>query len=106
MLPDGKREQIHSHNWFVETQVSSENLNKMGLVFDFNKLKQLLDEAVNTIANSNLEDNPCFQQQNSSAENVAKYIYESIEKKLPSGVRLDSITVTEEPDCWASYKKP
>ena len=36
---------------------------------------------------------------------IAKYIYERLEKKMPEGVNLKSVTVTEEPGCSASFKK-
>ena len=104
-LPGGQRENIHSHNWLVEACVCADRLNKMGLVFDFNKLKFLLAGITDTFANSRLEDNPYFQQNNSSAEMLARYIYESLEKKLPAGLSLDSVTVIEEPGCSASFKK-
>jgi 6-pyruvoyltetrahydropterin/6-carboxytetrahydropterin synthase len=104
-LPSGQREKIHSHNWLVQALVSADQLNKMGLVFDFNRLKSILTSITDTLTDSRPEDNPYFQQNNSSAEMLAQYIYESLEKKLPDGVSLDSVTVTEEPDCSACFKK-
>jgi 6-pyruvoyltetrahydropterin/6-carboxytetrahydropterin synthase len=104
-LPSGKRENIHSHNWLVQAQLSSEQLNKMGLVFDFNRLKTILTAITDTLTDSPLEDNPYFQQNNSSAEMIAKYIYQSLEKKLPDGISLDLVTVIEELGCSACFKK-
>lgn len=104
-LPSGQREKIHSHNWLVEALVSADRLNKMGLVFDFNRLKSFLAGITDTLTDSRLEDNPYFQQNNSSAEMIAQYIYESLEKKIPAGLSLNSVTVTEEPGCSACFKK-
>ncbi|MHC5073639.1 MAG: 6-carboxytetrahydropterin synthase, partial [Planctomycetota bacterium] len=42
---------------------------------------------------------------NSSAENVAKYIYEKLGTILPKSVQLNDITVTEEPGYLAKFEK-
>jgi 6-pyruvoyltetrahydropterin/6-carboxytetrahydropterin synthase len=104
-LPGGQKEDVHSHNWLVEAQVSSEQLNKMSLVFDFNRLKAILTGITDSLAGSRLEDNPAFLQNNPSAELIAQYIYQTIEKKLPGEILVDSVTVTEEPGCSACFKK-
>jgi 6-pyruvoyltetrahydropterin/6-carboxytetrahydropterin synthase len=104
-LPGGQKEDIHSHNWLVEARVSSEQLNKTGVVFDFNKLKAILAGITDSLAGSGLEDSPAFGQNNPSAELIAQYIYQTIEKKLPAEILLDSVTVTEEPGCCACFKK-
>jgi 6-pyruvoyl-tetrahydropterin synthase len=46
-----------------------------------------------------------FQQNNPSAENVAGYIFEKLEPKLPDGVRLENVRVSEEPGCSAKFSK-
>jgi 6-pyruvoyltetrahydropterin/6-carboxytetrahydropterin synthase len=104
-LPDGRKEKSHSHNWLVQANVSSSQLNKMGICFDFNKLKTVLISITDTLTNGQIEDNPYFQQNNSSAELLAKYIYERLEQQLPEELNLESVTVTEEPGCSASFRK-
>jgi 6-pyruvoyl-tetrahydropterin synthase len=46
-----------------------------------------------------------FQKNNPSAENVAKYIFEKIEPELPENVKLEYISVIEEPLCVAKYSR-
>ena len=77
----------------------------MGFCFDFNKLKTILISITDTLTNGQIEDNPYFQQNNSSAELLAKYIYERLEQQLPEGINLESVTVTEETGCSASFRK-
>lgn len=103
-LPDGKKENLHSHNWLISAHVSSIQLNKIGLVIDFNRLKKLLDNIVSPISNKTLENYPFFQKNSSSAETVALYIFENLKNFLPAGLTLDSVTVTEEPGFSATYK--
>ncbi len=104
-LPDGSKEAVHYHNWTASAKVSSEKLNRMGLVMDFYRLRGLLDRTVFDFSGIQLEQIAFFRENNSSAENVAKYIYEKLQTKLPKGVELDEITVIEEPGCLAKFEK-
>jgi 6-pyruvoyltetrahydropterin/6-carboxytetrahydropterin synthase len=105
-LPDGSKESLHHHNWVVTADVSSNELNSMGLVMDFHRLKAMVDNIVADFDNIQLEKLDYFRQNNSSAEAVAKYIYEKLEPKLPGDVRLSHIRVVEQPGCSAKFCKP
>ena len=76
IMPDGSKEAVHSHDWVVTANLSSEKLNNMGVVIDFRVLGAMIDKTVVEFNNSTLESIGYFQQNNPSAENVAKYIYE------------------------------
>jgi len=103
--PDGSREPLHCHNWAVAAEVSSNELNSMGLIMDFRQLKAMVDNIVADFDNVPLDKIDYFQRNSSSAENVAKYIYEKLEPKLPKGVKLNHIRVVEEPGCSAKFCK-
>ena len=105
-LSDGSKEPLHHHNWAVTADVSSDKLNSMGLVMDFCRLKATVDNIVAEFDNIPLDRIDYFRRNNSSAENVAKYVYEKLRTKLPKGVKLQSISVIEEPGCWAKFGKP
>jgi len=102
-LPDGSKEPVHNHDWVVTADVSSERLNNMGVVMDFQKLQAMIDKTVAGFDNKALESISYFQQNNPSAENVAKYIYEKLRIELPKGVKLRNIRVVEEPGCSAKF---
>jgi 6-pyruvoyltetrahydropterin/6-carboxytetrahydropterin synthase len=106
ILPDGSKEPQHRHNWLVIADVSSDKLNSMGLVINFQRLKRMIDNIVSQFNNISLDNIDYFRQNNSSAENVAKYIYEKLEPKLPKTVKLQSITVVEKQGCSAKFRKP
>lgn len=103
ILPDGSKETSHHHDWHVNAEVGSEKLNHVGLVMNFHKLKELLDYAVAELNNTTLEKTSYFQKNNPTAENVAKYIYDKLEQKLPEGVKLRNIEVVEAPGCKAKF---
>jgi len=104
-LPDGSKEPLHHHNWAVTAEVSSDKLNSMGFVMDFCRLKAEVDKTIAEFDNIPLDSIDYFRRNNSSAENVAKYIFDKLEPKLPSGVKLRSIRVVEEPGCSAKFGK-
>lgn len=104
-LPDGLMEPAHDHDWQVTADVSRGKLDKMGLVMSFQKLKAMLEETVSDFDKTALDTISYFQQYNSSAENVAKCIYERLRVKLPEGVKLRSVRVMEEPGCSAEFSE-
>lgn len=105
-LPDGSKEPVHSHNWAVTAYVGSNTVSNMGLVMDFRRLKAMLDDIVAEFDNVALEGIDYFQQNNSTAENVARYIYEKLQTTLPKGVKLEAVEVAEEPGCAAKFAAP
>jgi len=105
VLPEGSKEPVHHHNWLVSADVSSDKLNSMAVVMDFQELKAMVDDIVSEFDNMALNEISYFRQNNPSAENVAKYIYEKLRAKLPEGVKLQNIRVVEEPGCAANFSE-
>jgi 6-pyruvoyltetrahydropterin/6-carboxytetrahydropterin synthase len=105
-LPDGSKESLHHHDWVVTANLSSDKLDSMGFVMDFCRLKAVVDKTIAEFDNVPLDSIDYFRRNNSSAENVAKYIFDKLEPKLPGGVELRSIRVVEEPGCSAKFSKP
>jgi 6-pyruvoyltetrahydropterin/6-carboxytetrahydropterin synthase len=103
ILADGSREPVHSHRWSVTADVSSDKLNSMGLVMDFGRLRATVEDIVAELDDAPLERISYFQKNNPSAENVARYIYEKLEPRLPKGVKLHEIKVVEEAGCSAKF---
>jgi len=102
-LPDGSKETVHSHNFSVIADVGTEKVGNMGLVIDFRRLRAMLDSIVAEFDNAALDRIDYFKQNNPTAENVAKYIYEKLQSKLPKDVKLEAIRITEEPGCSAKF---
>ena len=104
-LPQGAKEPLHYHDWVVKVGVSAEKLDKMGLVIDFARLKKMIDEIISPFKNKQLETLEFFETINSSAENVAKYLFERMEKRLGASGKLEFVEVTEAAGCSAKYYK-
>jgi 6-pyruvoyltetrahydropterin/6-carboxytetrahydropterin synthase len=105
ILPDGSKEPLHHHEWQVKASLSSNKLNNIGIVMNFHKLRELLDDSVAELNDTALEKISHFRQNNPTAENVAKYIYDNLKSRLPQGVKLQSIEVVEAPGCSAKFSE-
>jgi 6-pyruvoyltetrahydropterin/6-carboxytetrahydropterin synthase len=100
----GKCEQLHGHNWKVQVHVVAEKLNDIDIAMDFHDLKELLNEVVAPLDHSFLNDIFPFTEKNPSSENIAKWLYDSLNKKLSDEhVQVSAVTVWESETAAATY---
>ncbi|MDI6745285.1 MAG: 6-carboxytetrahydropterin synthase QueD [Thermodesulfovibrionales bacterium] len=100
----GKCEQMHGHNWKVQVHVVAEKLNEIDVAIDFHDLKELLNEVIAPLDHSFLNDIFPFTEKNPSSENIAKWIYDSLNKKLSDEhVQVSAVTVWESETASATY---
>ena len=93
-LYDGILEPVHAHNWRVSVVVSSEELDQIGAVMDFNELARIIDGVCAPLQGRFLNELPLFKEKNPSSEHVADYIFLAITPHLPAGVTLERVTIT------------
>ncbi len=96
-------EPLHEHKWKVEVAASTQNLDKDGLGIDFRILKAKTEDIIGQFEGKKLENLQMFKNINASAENVAKYIFETLELNTASAVQLKYVEVTEEKGCRVRY---
>jgi len=72
---------------------------------DFRRLATMVDNIVAEFDNIQLDQIDYFQRNSSSAETIAKYIYEKLRTKMPKGLKLEAIRVVEERGCSAKFCK-
>lgn len=100
----GKCEALHGHNWRVQVTISSEKLDDIGMVLDFHELKKIVNEAVAALDHAYLNDIFPFTEINPSSENIAKWIHESIRKKIQkNNCNIAAVTVWENETSSATY---
>ena len=100
----GKCEALHGHNWRVQIVVSSDKLNEIGIVIDFHELKEISREVILPLDHSFLNDVFPFTEINPSSENIARWIYDSLKKKLQiKNCMVSSVTVWENDSSSATY---
>ncbi len=100
----GNCENMHGHNWRVQVNVMAERLNEIDIALDFRDLKKISREVVAPLDHAFLNDVFPFTEKNPSSENIAKWIYDSLKKKINDEVlRVAAVTVWESDTASASY---
>ena len=100
----GQCEKLHGHNWRVTAAVTAERLDEQGLAIDFLLLKKALREILDQLEHTFLNDIFPFTQINPSSENLAKWIYDNMMKKInDDNIEVASVTVWESDTASASY---
>jgi 6-pyruvoyltetrahydropterin/6-carboxytetrahydropterin synthase len=100
----GKCENLHGHNWKVQVAVSAERLNEIGLAMDFGDIKAITNDVIGTLDHAMLNELFPFTEINPSSENIARWIYESLKKKIDTDeIEVASVTVWESDTAAATY---
>lgn len=101
----GKCANIHGHTWRVEVTLKGENLNGIGLLVDFSEVKKIVREVTEAFDHKLINDIEPFDRVNPSSENLARYVYDEIKKRLSSyeGVSIVRVLVSESRDTSAAY---
>ncbi|MCM8831421.1 MAG: 6-carboxytetrahydropterin synthase QueD [Candidatus Omnitrophica bacterium] len=102
----GKCENLHGHNWRVEVVVSSEKLNKIGMVIDFSKLKKMTNNILSQLDHKPLNKIDFFKKNNPSSEEIARYIFLKLKQThLPKNCYIEEVRIWETDTSCAIYKE-
>lgn len=100
----GNCENMHGHNWRVQVNVMAERLNEIDIAMDFRDLKKTTREVIAPLDHAFLNDVFPFTEKNPSSENIAKWIFDSLRKKINGdGLNIAAVTVWESDTSSASY---
>lgn len=102
---EGNCERLHGHNWQVEVCVESDTLDRRGMALDFRVMKAALNGILSRLDHKYLNEVPPFDARNPSSENIARHIYEEMERTVPPPARLARVAVWESEDAWAEYSR-
>lgn len=102
---EGLCEQLHGHNWKVACTLRSDKLDELGMVIDFKKVKAMLAEILNQFDHRYLNDLEPFRKENPTTENLARYIFKSLARKVPEGIQVARVTVWESAGSAVSYSE-
>ena len=102
----GKCENLHGHNYRIEIYARGSELDNIGLLVDFGELKTAADEVVTYLDHRNINELPPFDEElNPSAENLARYILESIASRVGDDrVQVYKVRCFETPTSVATYQ--
>ena len=98
-------EPLHGHDWRVEAVAGGEQLDRIGVVIDFEDLKKVVGAIAARFHYKDINEHPDFAGKSVTAEIVARYFFDETVKGLgPHGDRLLRVRVWEAPGCSAVYR--
>ncbi|MCH8156659.1 MAG: 6-carboxytetrahydropterin synthase [Nitrospinae bacterium] len=101
---DGKYENLHGHNWTAIVTVEAKELDKIGLGIDFVVLKKNVEEIISQLDYQNINEVPPFDEQNPSAENIARWLFKQLAAQVNSdNACVKRVEIKEFDDSGAAY---
>lgn len=95
---------LHGHNWTVQVFIRSNELDTVGIAFDFKLLKKELNSILEELDHKFLNELPIFEDKNPTSENLARYIYKRLAATInDERVKLSKVRVCESPSSGATY---
>jgi 6-pyruvoyltetrahydropterin/6-carboxytetrahydropterin synthase len=106
----GPASALHGHHYRVRAIFCGENLRPEGILVDISLVESSLRSLSLRLAGQNLNELKPFTLQNPTAERLALYFWEELEKslkgQLPQGVSLREVTLWESPGSFARVRAP
>ena len=103
----GKCENPHGHNYKVRITLAGEELDSIGLLYDFKDLKQAMNQIIDRLDHQMLNDIEPFRELNPSAENMARYFYQEAMSHLQQAtggrVQVKQVKIWETDTTTATY---
>lgn len=107
----GKCRNLHGHNYRTRVFLRADELDELGMVFDFGRLKALMNEVVGRFDHRVINDLPPFDEIGPTAENLSHHIYTEVSRRLgddptASGrVEVAKVELWENDTCCAIYEE-
>lgn len=95
---------LHGHTWDIEVVVRGNDLDEVGIVYDFKTLKSDLGAVLEPLDHAYLNDVPPFDAMNPTAENLSRYIFEQLQGRVGTPVRVLEVAVWESPVAKITYR--
>jgi 6-pyruvoyltetrahydropterin/6-carboxytetrahydropterin synthase len=100
----GPAARLHGHTYRVEVSVHGDDLRADGTLCDIALLQTLVQAAIDPLHYRNLDETDAFAGKNSTAEQVALYLFERVAPELGGqGLAMMAVTVWESPQAFARY---
>ena len=104
---NGEEELLHEHDWHVKVEVAGP-LDEEGLLIDFHLLEEALDTVLEPFKDNTFNGTPPFDEQNPSAELIARHIidtilFEALPKPARKRIEIGRAIVEEAPGCHATF---
>jgi 6-pyruvoyltetrahydropterin/6-carboxytetrahydropterin synthase len=100
----GKCGRLHGHNWKVVVTLATDRLDDVGMGVDFARVKDETRSILAQVDHTCLNEVFPFTELNPTAENIAKWLWEMLAKRIEgSAVSVSRVTVWESDSACASF---
>lgn len=90
---DGECSRPHGHNFKVEVEATTPQINQIGLAFDFKDFKKLVKQLVDRFDHQDLNTVEPFDKINPTAETLAHYFFNELESKISNTAELKNMNL-------------
>jgi 6-pyruvoyltetrahydropterin/6-carboxytetrahydropterin synthase len=102
---NGPCENLHGHNYRVLAIFKGDQLDECGMLADFAVVKKSFTAILDRLDHAYLNELPEFAGISPSAENIARVVFDELDRTKFDLAALDEIQVWETPTAMASYRK-
>jgi 6-pyruvoyltetrahydropterin/6-carboxytetrahydropterin synthase len=94
----------HGHNWETTVFIRGTDLDRLGILVDFRKVKKFVKQAMDELDHTDLNKLPAFSKANPTSENIARHVYWKLSAKLNgSRYAVARVTIAETPGNKVTY---
>lgn len=95
---------LHGHNWQVSVTIAGHRLLPNGVLIDFDKVGQVLNDLLREVDHKYLNELAPFDKVSPTAENIARWAYERLSQAIDNErIRVKQIEVFEYGNARVSY---
>ena len=104
---EGSCENLHGHNWVIEVMFKGRHLDKTGMLLDFRRAREWVNDILHSLDHRYLNELPAFKEVNPTSENISRHIFIALRDKLRKehiiNVDVHMVTVWENERSAAMY---
>ena len=105
---DGECSRPHGHNWKVEVEAATAQLNSIGISVDFKVLKSMVKTLIDRFDHQDINTIMPFIEINPTAETLSHFFFEELERQVQhskplAALEVRRVTVWENDRCAASF---
>lgn len=102
---EGDCARLHGHNWKVLVEVYADKLDSIGMGMDFKDLNDIAWKVIGKFDHQVINKVEPFNKINPTAENLARFFYDEIKKRLPANINLGKIGLWETDKYLVEYSE-
>ena len=102
-LASGGLEPLHGHDWVVQAVFRGAMLDQSGMLVDFVLVREKFSSIIAVLHHRILNEIPLIDGLGPSAEVIARYLFEQLDRAMGRPSQLAAVYVQEAPGCMAGY---